>query len=249
MRALSSNDVLRIWEAAEGRGHVERGLVMLREARPDLAEDACCDLTIGQRDAHLLDLHMTTFGRPFSCVAICPECSERLEVEFTADDVHASASGGADRDGANSNEGVVRWEDYEVAFRVPTSRDLLHARTRRSVPEARGVLLSRCVSAARAGVACDPATLPEELTTRVADRMRVADPQADVRVELSCPDCSHAWTADFDVVSYLWTEIRATASRLIREVHELASRYGWSEDAILALSHVRRQMYLDWGGA
>jgi hypothetical protein len=49
----------------------------------------------------------------------------------------------------------------------------------------------------------------------------------------------------FDIASYFWDEINAWANRILREVHILASRYGWSERDILALSPWRRQFYLD----
>jgi hypothetical protein len=42
----------------------------------------------------------------------------------------------------------------------------------------------------------------------------------------------------------LWREIESMAGRLLRDVHALASAYGWHEKDILALSPVRRQFYL-----
>jgi hypothetical protein len=49
----------------------------------------------------------------------------------------------------------------------------------------------------------------------------------------------------FDIVSFLWTEIAAEAKRLLREVHILASAYGWREADIFSLSPLRRQFYLE----
>ena len=42
----------------------------------------------------------------------------------------------------------------------------------------------------------------------------------------------------------LWAEISARAQHLLREVHLLASAYGWSEQQILELSPTRRASYL-----
>jgi hypothetical protein len=50
--------------------------------------------------------------------------------------------------------------------------------------------------------------------------------------------------ADLDIGRFLWFEVRNAAQRLLREVHELAYAYGWSESAILAMSFHRRQNYL-----
>ncbi len=49
----------------------------------------------------------------------------------------------------------------------------------------------------------------------------------------------------FDIVSFLWNELNAWAIRTLREVHILASAYGWSETDILAMSPWRRQFYLE----
>jgi hypothetical protein len=75
--------------------------------------------------------------------------------------------------------------------------------------------------------------------------MSELDPQGDVQLALNCPSCRHHWTAPFDVVSYLWIEIQSWASRLLREIHLLASAYGWREADILALSEPRRRAYLE----
>ena len=74
--------------------------------------------------------------------------------------------------------------------------------------------------------------------------MAQADPQADVQLALSCPACSHQWQSVFDIVSFFWSEMNAWAYRILREVHILASAYGWREADILAMSPYRRQLYL-----
>jgi hypothetical protein len=45
-------------------------------------------------------------------------------------------------------------------------------------------------------------------------------------------------------VAFFWKEINHWANRILREVHLLASTYGWSEADILALTPTRRQWYL-----
>ena len=71
--------------------------------------------------------------------------------------------------------------------------------------------------------------------------MSGADPMADIHLALNCPSCEHKWEAPFDIVAFLWREISAAARRLLREVHTLASAYGWTETEILALSPARRR--------
>jgi hypothetical protein len=91
--------------------------------------------------------------------------------------------------------------------------------------------------------------LPAAVVDAVAKEMAEADPQADVQVAVACPMCGHRGRATFDIVSFLWSEVDAWACRILREVHTLASAYGWCERDILALSPVRRQFYLAMVGA
>jgi hypothetical protein len=75
--------------------------------------------------------------------------------------------------------------------------------------------------------------------------MEQADPQANIRLSLTCPACSHQWHGTFDIVTYFWNEINAWAQGVLRDVHMLAATYGWRESDILALSPWRRQFYLE----
>src|SRR5216684_666035 len=87
--------------------------------------------------------------------------------------------------------------------------------------------------------------LPETLLAAMAAQMDTCDPLAAMNISLDCAACGHQWTLLFDIVSFFWTEITAQAKRLLREVHTLASHYGWREADILVMSAVRRQLYLE----
>jgi len=84
-------------------------------------------------------------------------------------------------------------------------------------------------------------SLPE---TRAHHAMAEADPDADLRMAIACPECGHAWDSLFDPASYLWSELQAGAMRVLREVDALASAYGWSEREILEMPRARRRAYL-----
>ena len=86
--------------------------------------------------------------------------------------------------------------------------------------------------------------LPAEVLAGVAERMEAVDPQANAELILACPSCDHEWQALFDIAPFLYAEIRAWAHRLLRDVHTLASAYGWREADILAMSRWRRDAYL-----
>jgi hypothetical protein len=80
-------------------------------------------------------------------------------------------------------------------------------------------------------------------------RLAECDPWAESLLELTCPECRHEWTVLLDVAVFLWTQIRTRAQRLLRDVHTLASAYGWREADILTMSSRRREAYLELVGA
>jgi hypothetical protein len=67
---------------------------------------------------------------------------------------------------------------------------------------------------------------------------------AEFTCAAACPQCGAVEMADLDIGRFLWFEVRNAAQCLLREIHELAYAYGWSESAILAMSSQRRQNYL-----
>jgi hypothetical protein len=60
-----------------------------------------------------------------------------------------------------------------------------------------------------------------------------------------CTDCGFEWGEQLDPVAFIWAEMEARARKLLREVHSIASAYGWSETEILSLSEARRSHYVE----
>ena len=107
-------------------------------------------------------------------------------------------------------------------------------------------LLRRCVTAVRRDgrTLGPPKTFRPDSPRRSAGARRRSTRRPAIELQLACPDCGHPWAVPFDTVSFLWDEVGAWAERTLREVHLLASAYGWGEDEILALSPERRRRYL-----
>jgi len=247
MRALSAPELLSVWEWGGGQPAAQRALALLAAACPDISHDALVGLSIGRRDALLLTLREWAFGPQLVSVASCPGCDERLELSFGVSDIRVAAASGQLPDGEAANEPLlVSVGGVEVRFRLPNSLDLSAVAGSQDVAATRRWLLERCVvSALQDGQQADLDQLPAEVTEAIAARMDEADPQANVQLALSCPICGHEWQATFDIVSFFWNEIETWAYRTLRQVHRLASAYGWSQADILALSPWRRQFYLD----
>lgn len=215
--ALTEAALLDAWEQALGLGRVHRAVVLAAAS----GADGVWDLPLGRRDATLLELHRACFGEQLAGIADCPACGEALEVGMTVeellvpDPLAGSVAGGA--------------------VRPLSSRDV--ACVDPAAPDARAQLVARCLDD-------DPPRACGDLADAAA-RLAASDPQAAVAVPLLCPECGNGWTAPIDVAGHVWDEIDRWARRLLDDVHALAHAYGWREADVLAVSPVRRRIYLD----
>ena len=126
---------------------------------------------------------------------------------------------------ATSLAGVCRSDidDYLVHFRLPDTLDLMAIGDLSNLDEATRSLLGRCIlNASYRGEEIAFDALPEMVHEAALKLMNESDPQADVQLDLSCPECGHNWQAAFDILSYLWEEIDAWALRILNDVHVLA---------------------------
>jgi hypothetical protein len=232
--------LLDAWDRGRALPQALRPPALLAACRPDATADELARLSLGRRDARLLELRRQVFGPDFTGLTDCPSCGDRLELGFRAEDVLSEPTVGPEEELALDLDG------YAVRFRLPNSLDLAALTGPEDVTAARRRLLERCLLEAHSGgVERAAAELPEAVIAGIAARMAQADPQADVRLSLDCPACGHRWQAPLDVAAFFGEELNAWADRTLREVHILASAYGWSEAEILALPPSRRHGYLE----
>jgi len=238
--AATATDLLNVWELGRSRSPVERALSLLQIATPEPPREALAQFGIGRRDAELLKLREKFFGSRMTGHANCPACGQQMEMNFAVAELQTTPL-------PKLRETYTEiFGEYEIGFRLPNSNDLATLLPGEEVaPQKRG-LVQRCVvNATRAGKPLATDQLPENVVGNLSERMSELDPQGDVQLALTCPQCSHHWQAPLDIVSFIWSEIHAWAVRLLRDVHVLASSYGWGEADILALSPWRRQAYLE----
>lgn len=228
MDTRSEARVLALWEAGARRPTFTRALILAAQgaALTDVAT-----LSVGRRDALLIALRRECFGSRMECVVDCPDCAAELELELSVDDVTATEAG-ADR-------GSVSVDGVDLEFRAATAGDLIAVSGR---VDARQQLIERCLTAREPSLGA----LTASMYDAVSDGMSRLDPQAAACVQIDCAVCGYHWAAPFDIGDYLWSELRASASRTMREVYELATGYGWSESEVLAVSPIRRQHYLNY---
>jgi hypothetical protein len=241
MRTLTGADVLRIWEEGRSQHLLDRLLTMLQAGLPGRSRQELADLTIGQRDRQLLDFRETHFGRLLKAYGVCPACQEPLEFALSTGDLRQGEAQELPR-----QEFTLADRDVELKYRLPTSRDLAAAAALADLRAAEELVLTRCLLAATYhGVPVGSEELPPETISQLLDEMARQDPQADVSLAVQCPACRHTWELIFDIGLFVWNDLVMRATRLVREVHILASAYGWSEAEILTLTPARRQAYLD----
>lgn len=200
------------------------------------------DLSVGDREALLLHLHRLVFGESIPCVVTCPghECGAAMELELTVSALVAPSPAEV----YELHEATVGGD--RVVFRVPTGADQEEAAELASedVAAAADRILRRCVQTV-GGRSRVTDRLLSELRDSLPPLMAELDPQADIVLQLICPECELGFSAPFDAGSYLEAALRDRRAELLEEVHELATTYHWAEAEILALPAERRRRYLD----
>ena len=169
-----------------------------------------------------------------------------MELELRASDLLVAPYD----DGAREHEITVEHDatEYTVRFRLPTADDLGHASALAIQDLDQGAvdIFARCVvRAVRSGEEIDVARLPLTVRDAVADAMAQRDPQAEIELDLTCPACGSAFSLVFDTATFFLQELDERATRLMHEVHTLATHYHWSEHDILRLPARRRSFYLE----
>jgi len=241
MRPLSARDVLNFWERAESQNSVSRALTLLGVACPEMTREEIAELSIGRRNGLLVTLWELTFGPHLHGYGECLDCCERLEFTVNVPDLHC-----ANAVEPSKSELALTAEGFEAQFRLPNSLDLAEVANCNDVDAARDILVRRCLLKARQGdKEITAEALPERVITELSNRMPQYDPLSEVQIDLLCPECGYRWLAILDIVSFFWAEISAQAKHLLHEIHSLARAYGWREADILAMSALRRQLYLE----
>jgi hypothetical protein len=237
MVSIAAADLLNVWERARAEPPYARALRLLAAALPDANYESVANWGLGRRDAALLSLREQLFGDRFNAVATCPECEARLEMDFRTADIRVDYATDELPPVNHVHDGHV----YTVRLRPVTTRDIVEV----AADPAQDSLVQRVtLGARRDGEPVPVGELPPDVMADCTRTILECDPQADVQLALTCPECGHRWDALFDIAAYLWSEVETWAARTLREIHLLASAYGWTESQILSLSPSRRQSYL-----
>lgn len=243
MKLLSAAELLDAWEHARGYSALERPLSLLAAAT-NQSRDEIAEWSIGARNTQLLELRARVFGDRLDAVAECPACGERLEMNLRVSDLLPPLPAYSSLT-AHERTRELRVNGSSLAYRLANTNDLVAAHDARDFNTARETLLQRVVVNGSGAHELDAAQIASNALDQLAAQLERDDPMAAMRVNLTCPNCQHAWDTVLDIADFFWLELDAWAKRILREVHVLASAYGWGEREILALTPQRRQVYLE----
>ena len=238
MLTLSPGDLLTLWERGASLHPIDRAMQVLALALPDRPWRDLARLSLGERDALLLEVRRATLGDRIAAQDTCQACGERVEIDLTCSALIGAPS-------PSLREWRLEHDGYRLMLRALTSEDAAAAARSSSVTAAASHLLERCVVAAtrdeRPVTARD---LPAATIAAAATSIAEHDTRAELLLDLTCPACQRQWQRVLDVARFVWIELTTRAVQLIADVHTLARAYGWSETDILAMSDARRTAYL-----
>lgn len=203
-------------------------------------------LPVPDLDALLLRLRQALLGDRLLAAATCPapSCGTRVGIDFgiTAFLAHhrprpprarawrvapcAEAAGWFTLSPAGSGAPAAR-------FRLPTAGDERDVTGR---ADAAALLAQRCIG---------PAPVPAGIRRAIEAAMAALAPSLAGPLDGACPACGAAVPVVFDPRRFVLAELRARARFLAEDVDALASRYHWTERAILNLPGPRRIAYAE----
>jgi hypothetical protein len=194
-------------------------------------------LPVGTRVARLLrivELTIESAALPITRNCSAAPCGRPFEVGLPFDRLHDVSAG-------ETVLAVTLPHGPTLQLRRPTGRDQQAWRaqdfsTRR---EALALIVQTLIVSAPEAVRFD-----DEAISALAGAMEEFDPLTAFRVITTCPHCEVEATFAVDLEAEALRLFSAHQRALLRNVHALATQYGWNEAEIVALSPRRRAHYL-----
>ena len=215
----------------------------VEDAAPAALQQHWWQASVSSRIAALLDLMVLSAPAPapagrassLSVTLRCEQgdCGARFDV-----DVPAQAWARADDDDETLT--LPREGGEPLLLRRPNGADLQALR-------APGALDADPASLAQALLQrlCLAGTPPVAELSDLAAALAQADPLVDFSVHCACPECGTQADRAIDLEGQALQALALQQRALLRQVHLLATHYGWTEVEIFAVPAVRRRRYLE----
>jgi hypothetical protein len=229
IRAAPADRLIDAWDAGLIQHPVDRVLTVAG-CYTDLDRPRLAALSIGARDALLLQIRRMVSGDRLPGVCACEACGERNEFDL---DAAALPAPRPPPDGIVS----VAFGERTVRARLPNSYDLAVVAGVSDEEEGARTIVRRCV--------LDDAAVDDDAMAALDRAMEEAEGIAALDIAFSCSACGTANSVPLDIGGFLWIELSERVERVIADVETLAARYGWREADILAMSDRRRSLYAE----
>jgi len=229
-RALDGRVEAALWAARDVRAtKAARVSILLGAAlaKPEGGVEAARALSVGDRQWLLARLGLHIGLRQVWVCGICAECGASFDAALDLSALPAKPAGaGYPRAQLNSPK-------VSLSLRAPTGADQ-EAIADLPETEAFHALLTRCVDGA------DADDLRPETLCQIDAILADLSPETASEITARCPNCGAECRAAFDLADILVANLRDP----LRDVHDIASVYHWSEGDILDLPTERRHRYL-----
>jgi hypothetical protein len=187
------------------------------------------------RDRNLLELRRSLFGSSIEGVTRCPACGVDFEMPLDL----ALLQGAAPSPGPVT----IEMDGFLAVVRPPRCSDLRGLEP--DIASAGEELFDRCViDASKGSETITAAQLPPAVRAAAATEISARGMESPL-LDLVCGECEHAWRAPVDIVRLVLADLNSWATRLLGDVHRIATAYHWHERDIMALPTRRRLFYLE----
>lgn len=229
---MQPKQILDIWDTCISKDQLFKGATLATLAFPQSEFSTIMEWSIDKRDTVLFHIRRALFGNQFTNIAHCPQCSQKLEWEFSYQQLQIPSI----LDIKDNVEIPLNITGTKMLVRLPTSIDV-------KLNNENEILNNCILNHSDLKDKINANKLPD-FNTKINDAFAANCHASNISYQLQCVDCSHNWQGIFDILSYLWKEIDQWAKGFLQQISLLAKNYGWSELEIINMSQNRRNHYL-----
>jgi hypothetical protein len=190
-------------------------------------------LAAADRDCLLAAIYRHTYGSHIAGTVTCRACGKSFDLDFDLLELQAALQPTETPAPVQDNGHIAFALVDGRRFRLPTGEDEISV-WHLSADAALAELLRRCV------LEGDPSIDQSSIQAT----MKAVAPLMDADLDGHCPECGENQAIHFDIQRFLLSALQAEQPRLNREIHRLASAYGWRLSEILALTRSQRQAHV-----
>jgi len=212
----------------EGGGTIRR-LLNLSCSMDGQAETVLKTFTIAQWESHLLELREKLLGRNIEGQFSCPDCSKPVKIDFDIAELKQTLK----KDDVNDE--TKFGDELRLETLLAIEDDAL---------KGKGALVLILSNMLKTSKAQSAKLLDKNLSKKTLQRLESFVSGLNLELVANCFECEKNVKVLFDVAEFLEYELNHNANSILDQVHQIASRYNWSEHSILELPRARRLAYL-----